>query len=218
MPCVTSAGFFYLKESAMKGCRVNISVYFAVLIACIVVLDQTGFAVLALFCAALHESGHFAALWLYRAPVEEVSFKSFGVNIRLAKKTRLSYRQELAVALSGCAANIIFCLISLAFYKAGFFVNKTQPLFYMNLILCTFNLLPIGPLDGGRALELFLSGHIQYDATRNIVDAVSIILIVPLAFLGIYLLTKTGYNFSLMLAAAYLAASVILKGRLIEIG
>jgi hypothetical protein len=39
---------------------------------------------------------------------------------------------------------------------------------------------------------------------------------VPLTFLGVYLLAVTGYNFSLLLAAVYLAASLFFKGKLLE--
>jgi stage IV sporulation protein FB len=203
-------------ELEMKFCRINISVYFAVLIACIMVLDTTGFAALALLCAAIHEVGHFAAMWRLKAPVEEVSFKVFGLNIRLSGNTRLSYRQELAISLSGCASNLLFCLLSLVFYRAGILKGQMQALFFMNMCLCVFNLLPIGPLDGGRALEAALCGHIQPAAARNIVNAVSVVFIVPLTFLGVYLLAVTGYNFSLLLAAVYLAASLFFKGKLLE--
>jgi stage IV sporulation protein FB len=202
----------------MKGCRVNISVYSAVLIACIVALDHTGLAVLALLCAGLHEAGHFTALWVLRVPVKEVSFKTFGVNIKLAQKTRLSYGQEVAVALSGCTANLIFALIALAFFAAGLFRNQSQIFCIINLLLCAFNLMPIGPLDGGRALESVLCGKMQYMTAHNIVNAVSAIFVVPLAFLGVYILAKTGYNFSLALAAVYLGVSLVLKGRLLEFG
>lgn len=200
----------------MKGCRVNISVYFAVLIACILVLDQTGLAALALLCAGLHEAGHFIAMWWLKAPVEEVSFKAFGLNIKLAGNTRLSYRQEIAVSLSGCASNLLFCLLAFVFYRAGILKDQMQALYIMNICLCVFNLLPIGPLDGGRALEAALCSHIQPAAARNIVNAVSAVFIVPLTFLGVYILAMTGYNFSLLLAAVYLAACLVLKGRLLE--
>ena len=200
----------------MKRFRVNISVYFAVIMACIVVLDHTGLAVLALLCAGLHEAGHFVAIWLLKAPVEEVSFKVFGVNIRLARDTQLSYTQEFAVSLSGCASNLLFAALSLVFYKAGVCIYQMQALFYMNLCLCAFNLLPIGPLDGGRALEAALCGHLHYTTAHSIVSAVSAVFVVPLTFLGVFLLAKTGYNFSLLLAAVYLGACIILKGRLLN--
>jgi stage IV sporulation protein FB len=200
----------------MKRFRVNISVYFAVIIACIVVLDSTGLAVLALLCAVLHEAGHFVAIRLCRAPVEEVSFKVFGVGIKLAHDTKISYRQEFYIALAGCTSNMIFAIIALLFYKAGVWANRMQALYFMNLCLCAFNLLPIGPLDGGRALEAALCARLHYTAAHHIVSAVSAVFVVPLTFLGVYLLAQTGYNFSLLLAAAYLAASLVLKGRLLE--
>lgn len=200
----------------MKRFRVNISVYFAVIMACIVVLDHTGLAVLALLCAALHEAGHFIAIWLIRADIEEVSFKTFGVNIRLSHGTKISYTQEFAISTAGCISNLIFGILFFAFYKAGILTNQMQALAYMNFILCAFNLLPIGPLDGGRALEDLLCGHMHYTTAHTIVNGISAVFLIPLTFLGVFLLAKTGYNFSLLLAAVYLAASIILKGKLLD--
>ena len=202
----------------MKGCRINISVYFAVIIACIVVLDRTGLAALALLCAALHEAGHFTALRILKSQIEEISFKTFGINIRLSQKTRLSYRKEIFVALSGCASNLLFFTVSFICFKLQIFGVHAMVFCVMNLLLCVFNLLPIGPLDGGRALESVLCGHMQYGKAKDTVDLVSVLFIVPLSFLGVYLLKATGYNFSLILAALYLAGSMILKGKLLDFG
>ena len=201
----------------MKGCRVNISVYFAVIMACILVLDQTGLAGLALFCAAFHETGHFVALRIFKVPIEEISFKTFGVSIKLSKNSRLSYRQEIVTALAGCASNLLFCLFAYIVFKHGVFVFQMQALAFMNLCLCVFNLLPIGPLDGGRALEAALCAKMQPNTARLAVSVVSVIFIVPLTFFGVYILTVSGYNFSLLLAAVYLAVCLVIKGRMLEI-
>lgn len=201
----------------MKRCRVVISVYFAVIMACILVLDQTGLAGLALICAALHETGHFIALRAFRAPIEEINFKTFGVSIKLSKNCRLDYRQEIIVALAGCVSNLIFCLMACLFCEAGILILQMQAMAVMNLCLCVFNLLPIGPLDGGRALEAALCAKVQPNTARRVVTAVSVVFTVPLAFLGVYILLVSGYNFSLLLAAAYLGVCLAMKGKLLEI-
>ena len=200
----------------MKRCRVNISVYFAVIMACIVVLDHTGLAVLALICAALHEAGHFIAIAACHGEIQEVSFKTFGVNIRLARGTKLSYTQECLIALSGCAANLICSLAALILFGNGIMRNQMYAMMYMNLILCAFNILPISSLDGGRAVEAAMCGKLGFVKAHNVVHVLSLIFIAPLTILGVYLLVRTGYNFSLLVASVYLAVGLIMRGRLFE--
>lgn len=203
--------------AAGNGFRVRVSVYFAVILACILVLDTSGVAVLALLCAAFHEAGHCAALMLFRVPVDEVSFRAFGIGIRLRHNERISYPQEVAVALAGCAANLLLCALTLPLCVFGRLRPQAEVFILMNLLIAAFNALPVAPLDGGRALEALLCRHFSPLAARRAVDAVSVVLDIPLTFLGVMLLVKTGCNFSLLLAAAYLIVSIALKGRLIDI-
>ena len=200
----------------MKGFRIRVSVYFAVLIACILVMDPTGVAMLALLCAAFHEAGHCIALFVLGVPVEEVSFRVFGINIRLLHNERISYRQEIGIALAGCAANLAVAGVALIVWAAGIFVNQTMTLMVMNLIICLFNALPIGPLDGGRALEAMLCRHLEPLTAQRIVNTLSFLFLLPLILLGFLVVVRTGYNFSLILAAVYLLAAITLKGKLIE--
>lgn len=197
--------------------RIRISVYFAVMIACILVLDTSGIAALALLCAAFHEAGHCAALLMLRVPVDEVSFRAFGIDIRLRHNERISYPQEIAVALAGCAANLLLCGLTLPLCASARLRSRAEVFILMNLLLAAFNALPVAPLDGGRALEAFLCQHFPLQTARRSVDVVSVALFVPLAYLGVMLLIRTGGNFSLLLAAAYLIVTVVLRGRLIDI-
>lgn len=204
-------------KAAGNRFRVRISVYFAVIVACILVMDTSGVAVLALLCAAFHEAGHCAALVLFGVPVDEVSFRAFGIDIRLRHNERISYPQEIAVALAGCVANLLLCGLTLPLCAAGRFRPQAEVFFMMNLLIAAFNALPVAPLDGGRALEALLCRRVSPQAARRTVDAVSVVLAIPLIFLGVMLLVHTGGNFSLLVAALYLVVSIALRGRLIEI-
>lgn len=200
----------------MGGCpirrRVNISIYFAVFIACILVLDRTGLASYALLCIFIHESGHFLTLKIMKIPVEEVSFKLFGINITLRGDASLSYRQEIALALAGSTANFITCILTYTLYSAEIFKWQAGVVFAFSLLLGGFNLLPIGSLDGGRALEALLCRKTNCCAAEKIVNVLSVVFIVPLVIAGVYMIYKTGYNFSLLMASIYLAISLVFKG------
>jgi len=201
----------------MKGCRFKISIYFAAMIGCLIVLDNTGIAVLALFCAAFHEAGHFAALFFLKVQIEEVDFKVIGINIRLSGKTRIGYKKEVIIAIAGSLANLLMCIVAYILYNFGINIVLMQNIFILSLMLCLFNALPIAPLDGGMMLEAFLCSRLPLNKALLITNIISAVFLFPLTIAGYYLVVITGYNYSLILACVYLVVSLVLKGRLFEI-
>ena len=104
---------------------------------------------LVLLSAACHEMGHLAALRLAGARVTQFRLNAFGAEIQ-ADTRYLSYPREILCTLAGPAVNLLLALVFARgvgnFTAAG-----------ANLLLGTFNLLPVPALDGGRALHLLVS-------------------------------------------------------------
>lgn len=102
-----------------------------------------------LSAAAAHEAGHLLALYLLGVPVTALRLSAFGAEL-YAPRGRLSYGGELAAVLSGPAVNLV----------CGLVLAQLGPPFWSaagaHLILGVFNLLPLRPLDGGRAAEALL--------------------------------------------------------------
>ena len=99
-----------------------------------------------LSAAAIHEAGHYLVLHLGGARVSGIRLSVFGAVMETQSRG-LSYGRELAAVLAGPAANLLCGLL-----LAG--VGNQPVLAGAHLVLCLFNLLPVRPLDGGRALEL----------------------------------------------------------------
>ena len=102
-----------------------------------------------LSAAAIHEAGHYLVLHLGGAQVSGIRLSVFGAVMETQSRG-LSYGRELAAVLAGPAANLLCGLL-----LAG--VGNQPMLAGAHLVLCIFNLLPVRPLDGGRALELAVS-------------------------------------------------------------
>ena len=108
--------------------------------------------ILAAFGAALfHELGHYLALRLLGASCGRLRLGVLGAVLE-SDGGRLSYGRELVCVLAGPGANLLCALLLTAAGRGAWEVMTGA-----NLVLCGFNLLPLRPLDGGRALYLAVS-------------------------------------------------------------
>lgn len=107
-----------------------------------------------LAAACIHEAGHWAALRLWGAEIRFVGISVLGAEMQVLPGG-LSYGREMAAVLAGPAVNLL-CGGVLAACGAPWMTAAGA-----HFALAAFNLLPIRPLDGGRALQLaamFLAG------------------------------------------------------------
>ena len=111
-------------------------------------MDGQGVVPLAMAACALHELGHYGAIRRLGGDVQTVRLTAVGAEMVLARP--LGYWQEGVAALAGPGVNfllaVIFCSFSWGVTFAG-----------LNLALGCFNMLPVGRLDGGRALRCTLA-------------------------------------------------------------
>ena len=101
-----------------------------------------------LSAALLHELGHLAVLGLLGGRVTGLRISVFGAELT-TDAARLSYPREIAAVLAGPGVNLL-CGLLLAGHHAWVAAGA-------HLSLCLFNLLPVRPLDGGRALYLIIA-------------------------------------------------------------
>ena len=113
--------------------------FFPVL-ALMLLLFPLRFLVGVLLAALIHELGHLLALKLAGGRVLSIRLRSFGARIEAAP---MSPGRTALGALAGPAAGAL-----------PIFAYKTFPeLALAGLVQTVFNLLPVYPLDGGRALR-----------------------------------------------------------------
>ena len=192
----------------VKECCVQVSFFFFLTVCLALILDKTNTAVLALCAAGIHELGHLLCMLAFGERPACVRIAPFGFCI--TRTPRGSYRQEILIALAGPAANLLAALALFLTAK----VCKTSSLnraILVNLSLALFNLIPIEPLDCGRAVLCRLCCRTDSARAERIVFLVGLFFLVPLTVCGVLVLIKSKYNVTLLLAGAYLTYTLLKK-------
>lgn len=183
----------------LRAGRLEVSGGALVALALFFYLDPQGLFPLSLAACAAHELGHLAAIRLLGGRVECMRVTLIGAEIRLKGMCRLSYPREAAAVLAGPGVNLL--LAALCSGKAPVFAG-------INLALGLFNLLPIHPLDGGRLLYFLLAQLTREESAWTVCRVLAAALTALAAAVGGLLLWKSGYNFTLLAAALWLAAAL----------
>lgn len=125
--------------------------------------------------AAVHELGHWAVLRGLGAEVTGLRLSALGAVLETDSR-HLSYGGELAAVLAGPAANLLSATALTALGN-----GRWSAAVGANLVLCAFNLLPIRPLDGGRAAGLLACWMAGPDAGERVVRRLGAVTALTLA-------------------------------------
>ena len=191
----------------IKGVLFEITFPFAAFIAFVLSFRAPSNVLIAIFSSLFHESWHLAAMLAVGNPPECVRLELTGMNIKRMQSVRISIKNELLIALCGPLANVfvfIICIIALCFYENELILSAAC----INFILMTFNLLPIKRLDGGMALYFLLSRKFDAGFCSLILKITSIFFITVMYAWGIYVFIVSKYNFSVLMIAIFLTASL----------
>lgn len=151
-----------------------------------------------LAAAVLHEAGHWLALRLLGGRITAFQISVLGAVLK-TDSGFFSYPGELAVVLAGPAANLLAaCLLG----RAGLLTASGA-----HLVLAAFNLLPLWPLDGGRALELLVCWRFGPEVSFCAVRWAGVLTAAVLAGGLLYVVWYTGGSLWLLPAAAGILAA-----------
>ncbi len=182
------------------GARVTVSFLLIALLAFFAFTDKQGLFLCAFTAALLHEGGHLIAVLACACRVQSLELLPCGIKLKLTRPlSLLPISRQLLILLAGCATNFAVCLI--LFWGCGRWTTPCT----VHLATGLFNMLPSGTLDGGRALEVLLPG------CPRLLDVLSMGCAALLFLAGVALLRVSGYNVSLLITAAYLAVTVIVR-------
>ncbi len=126
----------------------------------------------AVLAAAFHEFCHLAVVWLIRGKAEKLSI---GVGGAVIDAGCLSTGQELICALAGPAGSLSLILVARWIHVTALCA----------LVQGLYNLLPVYPLDGGRALRCFLKLLAGENVAQKLCQAAECVTIGLILLLGI---------------------------------
>ena len=191
-----------------------------------------GFVLMILLFAfvVLHELGHSFAAMRYGVGVRDITLLPIGGVARI-EQLPVEPRRELAIALAGPAVNLAIALlfappvlwigaargVENPLQLLGIVTDLTPSgfivyLFFTNVMLVLFNLLPAFPMDGGRVLRAVLSHFTgRLTATR-----VAVILgqLIGAALCALGLGTRVP---SLALVGAFIIAAAYVEGTAVRV-
>jgi stage IV sporulation protein FB len=191
-------------KAIICGIEFRIGILFPAALVILFAVDNTGIPAWCLAASAMHEAGHFIAMFFFGCRPSLISIGGFGVRVEQSPKETVSYNKSMIISLAGPAVNLISFVV--LFITSGMTLVAA-----IHLLLAVFNLLPIEYLDGGQFLYFFLAGKVGEEWADRICFYISLIVLIPLATIGFYLLIRSGYNFTLLAVSLYLGLLVLLK-------
>jgi len=180
--------------------RIGVGYAAAAALTAALLLDREGRITCCLLAAVLHELGHLLMLLCFRVRVRGIALRLFEVCIEADRPDTLA--GDVWVTLGGPLMNLLL---------AAAFLPIDRTFCCANLALGAFNLLPVMTLDGGRLLRLMLCRRLRERTAERVMKTVTFLIALPLMTAGIFVLLRSGYNYSLLIVSLYLMAVLFLK-------
>lgn len=140
----------------MQKTKVKIGISFVLMALAFLLSRQFLLFINYIVALIFHEMAHIYVAKAKGYNTDAIKFDMLGANIKLDNKIQ---KDDLfVIAFAGPAINFIICLLctSLWWIVPEMYVF-TADFFRFNLLLASFNILPIEPLDGAKILDSFLS-------------------------------------------------------------
>jgi Zn-dependent protease/predicted transcriptional regulator len=154
-----------------------------------------GFALLVFLCVVLHEFGHALTARAYGIQTRDITLYPIGGVAVFEGRMRAN--QEFWIALAGPFVNVVLALLlagglvltrgAVPWADSDMLSQGILPaLFYANVGLAIFNLIPAFPMDGGRVLRAFLGMRMSEVKATTIAGFIGQALAVMLGLAGLF--------------------------------
>ena len=164
-------------------------------------------------CVLLHELGHAMAARRYGIRTRDIILLPFGGVARLERMPERP-QEEIVVAIAGPMVNVVLAGVLFFFVRDHILVNGElnmqggilEVLFFVNVVMLLFNLIPAFPMDGGRVLRALLALRLSYAQATRIASIVGLLNQVPtLIFVALFVFLAAGEERSVVESRAALS-------------
>ncbi|MFK3939020.1 M50 family metallopeptidase [Alkalihalobacillus sp. NPDC078783] len=143
-------------------------------------------AILLFLIVFIHELGHAGAAIHYKWKLRKIELLPFGGVLEVEESGNKPIKEELIVVLSGPVQHLWMIGLSFLLVQTETWSPYWHGLFvWHNLVILSFNLLPILPLDGGKLVQLWFMERWPYKKAHlaSMISSVSVLVIVALCTL-----------------------------------
>lgn len=184
------------------GVQVTVSFLSFALITAYLLVDKNGYGYCGVLAAITHELAHIIVYMLLGRKPKEVTLAVEGIRLK-ASDRYLSPGKEALALFAGCFANLsMFVLLGL--------FSRSEEMTVMaltHLSLGVFNLLPVGSLDGGMLMRLFLERFFSERLTERLCFSFSVMIVGILFVFSLWMFFRTG-NFTLVITSLFLIFAI----------
>lgn len=178
--------------------KVKIDLKILVFLAIFCFTKQLEIYIIIMFFCFLHELGHILVGVIMKMKIENLEIMPFGLSTsfkvdfddldRKVKNGNILEIKKIIVSIAGPIFSLVFAI--LCTYIDIPCITK-QDAIYSNLLIFSFNLIPLYPLDGGRIIKGIL--HIQFGIDKSIeliksISNITIIILTVISSIAIYYL------------------------------
>lgn len=133
----------------------------------------------------IHEFGHFFISNLINIKANKIIIYPFGGLTIYDSDLNLNTNKELVSLLGGITFQLLFYFLVVIIHNNNLMTHNVFNIIKrINIILISFNFLPILPLDGGRLLNILLDKIFPYKLSNKLT------LIVSILFLALFIIYK----------------------------
>lgn len=133
----------------------------------------------------IHEFGHFFISNLINIKANKIIIYPFGGLTIYDSDLNLNTNKELISLLGGITFQLLFYFLVVIIHNNNLMTDNVFNIIKrINIILISFNFLPILPLDGGRLLNILLDKIFPYKLSNKLT------LIVSILFLALFIIYK----------------------------
>ncbi len=159
-----------MKEKFKFSIKFNFT--FFLVCALLLFADTDGTAMLSLIACMLHEGGHLLAMAFFSVRPERITF--YGGGISIAKNLdACTFAQKMLILSAGCVTNALIALSCMLFMPDNGYAEVFAA---VNILILTFNLLPLGYFDGAQMLDTVLDRFVGYKTALTVKKAAGVII------------------------------------------